>query len=711
MANSATKSNPLIPPWLESFLASGVGVLALLMSLFAMLVLPMPPFALDLFFTFNITLSLVILLAVIYVERPVDFSIFPTVLLLGTMLRLALNVASTRVVLLEGHTGPGAAGRVIESFGDFVIGGNYAVGIVVFIILVIINFVVVTKGAGRVSEVTARFTLDAMPGKQMAIDSDLSAGLLTADQARERREEIRTEADFYGSMDGASKFVRGDAVAGIVILFINIIGGLSIGVFQHDLSLGDATENYVLLTIGDGLVAQIPALLLSTAVAIIVTRISRSQNLGQQLKGQMLANTRVLLLAGCVLTALGLIPGMPNLVFLILGISCIVAGRMLDKQRATKPEVVEEEEGAHAGDSKAPAPSSDLDWDDVTNLDVVGLEVGYRLIPLVDRQQGGELISRITGVRKKLSKDLGFLIQQVHIRDNLELSPSAYRITLLGDTIASGDIMPGMELAINPGGAQGNLRGTPTKDPAFGMDALWIDTANRDQAQTLGYTVVDSSTVIATHLSQVIKAHAHELLGHEEVQQLLERLGKTDPKLVESLVPKQLPLSVVVRVLQNLLKENVSIRSLRLIAESLAEQAPRTKEPDELLQGVRQALGRMIVQEINGLSEELPVAAFDAELEHILHDVVRGSGGGLEPGLAQQLQEDLAEFSRAQEASGQPAVVLVAPPIRNWLSRFIRRSLPNMHILSYNEVPDTKQVRLVSTLNHQRALEVDDINS
>ena len=711
MANSATKSNPLIPPWLESFLASGVGVLALLMSLFAMLVLPMPPFALDLFFTFNITLSLVILLAVIYVDRPVDFSIFPTVLLLGTMLRLALNVASTRVVLLEGHTGPGAAGRVIESFGDFVIGGNYAVGIVVFIILVIINFVVVTKGAGRVSEVTARFTLDAMPGKQMAIDSDLSAGLLTADQARERREEIRTEADFYGSMDGASKFVRGDAVAGIVILFINIIGGLSIGVFQHDLSLGDATENYVLLTIGDGLVAQIPALLLSTAVAIIVTRISRSQNLGQQLKGQMLANTRVLLLAGCVLTALGLIPGMPNLVFLILGISCIVAGRMLDKQRATKPEVVEEEEGAHAGDSKGPAPSSDLDWDDVTNLDVVGLEVGYRLIPLVDRQQGGELISRITGVRKKLSKDLGFLIQQVHIRDNLELSPSAYRITLLGDTIASGDIMPGMELAINPGGAQGNLRGTPTKDPAFGMDALWIDTANRDQAQTLGYTVVDSSTVIATHLSQVIKAHAHELLGHEEVQQLLERLGKTDSKLVESLVPKQLPLSVVVRVLQNLLKENVSIRSLRLIAESLAEQAPRTKEPDELLQGVRQALGRMIVQEINGLSEELPVAAFDAELEHILHDVVRGSGGGLEPGLAQQLQEDLAEFSRAQEASGQPAVVLVAPPIRNWLSRFIRRSLPNMHILSYNEVPDTKQVRLVSTLNHQRALEVDDINS
>ncbi|WP_183410108.1 flagellar biosynthesis protein FlhA [Litorivivens lipolytica] len=696
---------------MESFLASGMGVLLLLMSLFAMLVLPMPPFALDLFFTFNITLSLVILLAVIYVERPVDFSIFPTVLLLGTMLRLALNVASTRVVLLEGHTGPGAAGRVIESFGDFVIGGNYAVGIVVFIILVIINFVVVTKGAGRVSEVTARFTLDAMPGKQMAIDSDLSAGLLTADQARERREEIRTESDFYGAMDGASKFVRGDAIAGIVILFINILGGLCIGVFQHDLSVGQATENYVLLTIGDGLVAQIPALLLSTAVAIIVTRISRSQNLGQQLKGQMLANTHVLILAGCILTGLGVIPGMPNLVFLTLGIACIAAARVLDKKRATTPEVVDEDDKQAAAEGSAPATPSELDWDDVTNLDVVGLEVGYRLIPLVDRQQGGELISRITGVRKKLSKDLGFLIQQVHIRDNLELSPAAYRITLLGDTIATGDIMPGMDLAINPGGAQGNLRGTPTKDPAFGMDALWIEPASRDQAQTLGYTVVDSSTVIATHLSQVIKAHAHELLGHEEVQQLLERLGKTDPKLVESLVPKQLPLSIVVKVLQNLLKENVSIRSIRLIAESLAEQAPRSKEPDELLQGVRQALGRMIVQEINGLSEELPVAAFDADLEHILHDVVRGSGGGLEPGLAQQLQEDLAEFSRGQEASGQPAVVLVAPPIRNWLSRFIRRSLPNMHILAYNEVPDTKQVRLVSTLNHQRALEVDQSNA
>ena len=493
-----------------------------------------------------------------------------------------------------------------------------------------------------------------------------------------------------------------------MILFINVIGGLCIGVFQHQLSLSQATENYVLLTIGDGLVAQIPALLLSTAVAIIVTRISRSQNMGQQLRGQMLANTHVLVMAGAVLAILGIIPGMPNLVFLALASVCFFLARMMEQKRRSEPELVEEE-AQEAMEKGSKAPVTELNWDDVTNLDVVGLEVGYRLIPLVDRQQGGELINRITGVRKKLSKELGFLIQQVHIKDNLELSPTAYRITLLGDTIAAGEVQPGMELAINPGGAQGKLRGTPTKDPAFGMDAIWIESSQRDQAQTLGYTVVDPSTVMATHLSQVVKNHAHELLGHEEVQQLLERLANTDPKLVENLVPKQLPLSVVVRVLQSLLKEGVSVRSIRLIAESLAEQAPKTKEPDELLEGVRIALGRMIVQEINGLSDELPVAALDADLEHILQDALRGSGGGLEPGLAQRLQEDLAGFARNQEASGQPSVILVAPPLRQWLSRFIRRSLPNLHVLSYNEVPDSKQVRLVSTVNHQSALTAEQV--
>ncbi len=694
-----------MPSWARNISSSGVGVLSLLMACLGMLVIPLPPFLLDLLFTFNITLSLVIILAVIYIERPIDFSVFPTVLLLATLLRLSLNVASTRVVLLEGHAGPGAAGRVIESFGEFVIGGNYVVGIVVFIILVVINFVVVTKGAGRVSEVTARFTLDAMPGKQMAIDSDLNAGLLTQEQASQRREEVRTEADFYGSMDGASKFVRGDAVAGILILFINVIGGLGVGMSQHGLSFEQAMHNYTLLTIGDGLVAQLPSLLLSTAVAIIVTRISRSQNMGQQVTGQMFANPQVLYLTAVILGLIGVIPGMPNVVFLLLGGTCAAGGWLIQQRLRTHPEIVEEPDEEPAAAARANEPA-ELNWEEVTHMDVVSLEVGYRLIPLVDRNQGGELINRITGVRKKMSKDLGFLIQPVHIRDNLELSPATYRIQLLGDTVAQGEIQAGKELAINPGGVQGDLPGVPTRDPAFGMEAVWIDPAQRDYAQTLGYTVVDSCTVIATHLSQVIKQHAHELLGHEEVQQLLDRLKSTDPKLVESLVPQQLPLSVVVRVLQNLLKENVSIRSIRMIAESLAEQAPRTKNPDELLEGVRVALGRMIVQEINGLDEELAVVALDPEMEQMLQDMVRGGPGtiGLEPGMAERLQTQLAEFCQRQEVAGQAAVVLVSPAIRAWLSRFTRRSVPGLTVLSYNEVPESKQVTLLSTIGQQARL-------
>ena len=693
-----------MPGWLQKTADSGIGVLLLLVACLGMLVIPMPPFLLDLLFTFNITLSLVIILAVIYVERPIDFSVFPTVLLLATLLRLALNVASTRVVLLEGHSGPGAAGKVIESFGEFVIGGNYVVGIVVFIILVVINFVVVTKGAGRVSEVTARFTLDAMPGKQMAIDSDLNAGLLNQEEASRRREEVRTEADFYGSMDGASKFVRGDAVAGIMILFINVIGGLGVGMAQHGLSFSQAMHNYTLLTIGDGLVAQLPSLLLSTAVAIIVTRISRSQNMGQQIVGQMFANPNVLYMSATLLGLIGIIPGMPNLVFLLLAAACGGSGWGVENQKKNAPEVLDEDEGVE--DLPAAREPSELNWDEVTPMDVVSLEVGYRLIPLVDRNQGGELIARITGVRKKLSKDLGFLIQPVHIRDNLELQPSSYRIQLLGDTIAQGEIQAGKELAINPGGAQGSLRGAATKDPAFGMDAVWIDSSQRDQAQTQGYTVVDPCTVIATHLSQIIKQHAHELLGHEEVQQLLDRLAKTDPRLVENVVPKQLPLSIVVRVLQNLLKEGVSIRSIRMIAESLAEQAPRSKNPDELLEGVRVALGRMIVQEINGLEEELPVSALDPDLEQLLQDMLRGNAGaaGLEPGIAERLQNELADYSHRQEIAGQPAVVLVSPSIRSWVSRFTRRSVPGLAVLSYNEVPDSKQVRLLSTIGQQGRL-------
>ena len=681
---------------------NGLGVLLLILALLAMLVVPVPPFLLDLFFTFNITLSLVILFAVIYVRRPTDFSVFPTILLMATLLRLGLNVASTRVVLMEGHNGPEAAGQVIASFGEFVIGGNYAVGIVVFTILVIINFMVVTKGAGRVSEVTARFTLDAMPGKQMAIDADLNAGLLTQDEARQRREDVRTEADFYGSMDGASKFVRGDAIAGILILFINMFGGLGIGVLQHDLSMADAAHHYVLLTIGDGLVAQIPALLLSIAVAVIVTRISRPQSMGEQVAGQMFGNPHVLYLSAAVLGLIGIIPGMPNLVFLLLAGACAGMARLVQKKQAEGEDIILSGERAGTETMPASAPA-ELNWEEVTAQDVIGLEVGYRLIPLVDRAQGGELIGRITGVRKKLSRDLGFLVQAVHIRDNLELDPTAYRILLLGDVVAHGEVHPGRELAINPGQVFGTLRGIAARDPAFGMEAVWIEPDMRDQAQSLGYTVVDIGTVIATHLSQVLKSHAHELLGHEEVQQLLDRLAQSDPKLVENLVPKQLPLSVVVRVLQNLLKEGVSIRSIRLIAESLAEQAPRSKNPDELQEGVRVALGRTIVHEINGMQEELPVMALDQELEQILLNMVRGQSGviGMEPMLAEKLQHGLAEFTQSQELAGQPAVLLVSPGIRSWLSRFIRRSVPGLNVLSYHEVPDSKQVRLVSTIGQQ----------
>lgn len=687
---------------MTDFASNGLGILLLLMALLGMLVLPIPPFLLDLFFTFNITLSLVIVFAVIYVKRPMDFSAFPSVLLLATLLRLALNVASTRVVLLEGHQGPGAAGKVIESFGHFIIGGNFAVGIVVFAILVIINFMVVTKGAGRVSEVTARFTLDAMPGKQMAIDADLNAGVLTQDEARTRREEVRIEADFYGAMDGASKFVKGDAIAGILILFINLIGGMMIGMMQHDLSADKAAEYYVLLSIGDGLVAQIPALLLSIAVAIIVTRISRSGSMSDQVMGQMFDNPKVLYLSGVVLFLIGIIPNMPHAVFLFLASACF-GGGWLVQQRALSPEFIAAGDTALPDATSNAKAASDIQWEDVTQNDVMGLEVGYRLIPLVDRNQGGELIARITGVRKKLSRDLGFLVQSVHIRDNLDMSPTGYRLLVLGDVVAQGEIQPGLEMAINPGQVHGNLRGMPTRDPAFGMEALWIEPALREQAQTLGYTVVDAGTVIATHLSQVIRQHAHELLGHEEVQQLLDRLAETDPKLVDNLVPKQLPLSVVVRVLQNLLREGVSIRSLRLIAESLAEQAPRSKNPDELLEGVRVALGRMIVQEINGLNEEFPVVVLDPELEQILLNSIRGAAGavGLEPGLAERLQLGLAEFTQRQELAGEVAVLLVSPSIRSWLARFIRRSIPALNVLSYNEVPDNKQVRLVSSIGPQ----------
>ena len=615
---------------------SGLGVPILVMAVLAMFVLPLPPFLLDIFFTFNISLSLVILLAVIYIRRALEFGSFPTVLLGATLLRLGLNVASTRIVLINGHTGANAAGHVIAAFGAFVVGGNYAVGMVVFIVLVIINFVVITKGAGRISEVSARFTLDAMPGRQMAIDADLNAGIITQPEAIQRRQEIREEADFYGSMDGASKFVRGDAVAGILVVFINLFGGIIIGAAQHGMSLADAGRTYALLTIGDGLVAQIPALLLSVAVAILVTRVSRPQDMSQQIVSQLLGQPRALAVTSGILGLLGIVPGMPNLVFLSMAALCGIGAYLLGKQR-----------GAARTQALAPpappvvnAEQRELSWDDVEAVDLIGLEVGYRLIPLVDRNQGGELMGRIKGVRKKLSEELGFLVQAVHIRDNLELAPNAYRITILGALVGESEVFPDRELAINPGQVSGSIQGSATKDPAFGLDAVWIDKSRHDQAQALGYTVVDASSVIATHLSHLLQNHAQELLGHEEVQQLLNRLGKTAPKLVEDLVPKLLPMSVVVKVLQSLLLERVPIRNLRTICETLAELAPKTQDPAALVAGVRIALGRSIVQGIGGLRQELPVITLDPALEQVLQDSMSGGadpGAGFEPGLADRI--------------------------------------------------------------------------
>ena len=676
----------------------GLGAPVLLVVMIAMIVVPLAPIALDVLFSFNISLSLIVLLVTIYSLRPLDFGLFPTILLITTLLRLALNVASTRVVLLEGHTGADAAGEVIKAFGEFVIGGNYAVGIIVFSILVIINFVVITKGATRISEVSARFTLDAMPGKQMAIDADLNAGLIDQDEARTRRQEISDEAEFYGSMDGASKFVRGDAVAGILILFINILGGLLIGVGQHDMTFADAARNYTLLTIGDGLVAQIPALLLSTSAGIITTRVSSSQNMGEQVLSQLFSNPRSLGVTAGILGIMGIIPGMPNFAFLSLAIVCGTGAFLISRKIRVKKETQTLENKKTITDSKE---IKELSWDDVTPLDSVGLEVGYRLIPMVDKSQGGELMSRIKGVRKKLSQELGFLIPSVHIRDNLELSPTGYRITLLGVTLGDADIQPDKDLAINPGQVFGTLQGIETTDPAFGLDATWIDISQRDQAQTLGYTVVDSNTVVATHLSQLLQTHAHELLGHEEVQHLLDLLSKTAPKLVENLIPDTLALGVVVRVLQNLLEENIPIRDIRTIAETLAEHGSKSQDADILTGMVRIALGRLIVQQINGMEHELPVITLDPVLEQLLHQSIQssdGMGGGVEPGLAERLHSALQESAQKQELAGQPAILLVSAALRSMLARFVRHTISSINVLSYNEIPTDKQIKIIATV-------------
>ena len=683
-----------------------LGIPLLLLVMLGMVMLPIPPFLLDTLFTFSIALSIVVLLVSIYALRPLDFAVFPTILLAATLLRLALNVASTRVVLLNGHEGHGAAGQVIQAFGEVVIGGNYVVGIVVFAILMIINFVVVTKGAGRISEVSARFTLDAMPGKQMAIDADLNAGLIDQNEAKKRRSEVAQEADFYGSMDGASKFVRGDAIAGLLILFINLIGGIAIGVLQHSLPFAESGKVYTLLTIGDGLVAQIPSLLLSTAAAVMVTRVSSSEDMGAQVNRQMFASPRALAVAAAILIAMGLVPGMPHFSFISLGLVAAAGAYWIaHKNRKVKEAEVKE---VQRQQEQLPAQKAqevkELGWDDVTPVDMVGLEVGYRLIPLVDRNQGGQLLARIKGVRKKLSQEMGFLMPSVHIRDNLDLAPNAYRLTLMGVSVAEAEVYPDRELAINPGQVFGPLNGIAAKDPAFGLEAVWIDANQRDQAQSLGYTVVDASTVVATHLNQILHKHAHELLGHEEVQQLMQLLAKSSPKLAEELVPGLVSLSTLLKVLQALLQEQVPVRDIRTIAEAIANVAPKSQDPAAMVAAVRVALARAIVQSIVGLELELPVITLEPRLEQILLNSLQKAGQGseegilLEPGMAEKLQRSLVEAAQRQEMLGKPVILLVAGPIRAMLSRFARLAVPSMHVLAYQEIPDNKQVTIVATV-------------
>ncbi|MDX3773759.1 flagellar biosynthesis protein FlhA [Chromatiaceae bacterium AAb-1] len=675
----------------------GFGAPVLILAALSMVVLPLPPILLDILFTFNIALALVILLVCIYSLKPLDFSLFPSVLLVATILRLGLNVASTRVVLLEGHNGSDAAGKVIEAFGSVVIGGNYAVGLVVFVILVIINFVVITKGAGRIAEVTARFTLDAMPGKQMAIDADLNSGLITQEEARERRAEVTSEADFYGSMDGASKFVKGDAIACIIIMVVGLIGGFFIGMIQHGLSFGEAIEIYTLLTIGDGLVAQIPALLLSIGAAIIITREKKAENMGQQMSLQM-GNKQILFVACGILIIIGLVPGMPHFAFLSLGALVGGIGYLLHhREKQPKTELVK-----HTQDlAPAEQPVKEIGWDDVQGVDTIGLEVGYRLIPLVDKSQGGELLNRIKGVRKKLSQELGFLVPPVHIRDNLDLEPNSYRVTLMGVTSGSSELRHDNELAINPGQVFGTVKGIATKDPAFGLEAVWIAKDQREHAQTLGYTVVDAATVVATHLSQILTNHAATLLGHEEVQNLLDMLAKSSPKLVEGLVPDTLPLTTVVKVLQNLLQEGVPIRDMRTIVQTLVEYGVRSQDVDVLTAACRIALRRLIVQEVAGGQTEIPVITFAPELEQMLHQSMQAAGNdgaGIEPGLAERIQQSLTEAHRNQELSGETAVLLTSGILRSVMARFVKYTIPGLRVLSYQEIPDDKQIRIVSVI-------------
>lgn len=687
------------PAWMTAIPGQALAAPILIIMMLAMMILPLPAFVLDIFFSFNIALAIIVLLTSLYTVKPLDFMVFPTVLLVSTMLRLSLNVASTRVVLTEGHTGPDAAGKVIEAFGHFLIGGNYTVGIVVFIILTIINFTVVTKGAGRIAEVGARFALDAMPGKQMAIDADLNAGLIAEPEARRRRTEVAQEAEFYGAMDGASKYVRGDAVAGIMVTIINVIGGLIVGIVQHDLDFATALKNYTLLAIGDGLVAQIPSLIISTAAGVVVSRVASDQDIGGQLIGQLFAKPQVLQITAVIVGGMGIIPGMPHIAFIFLAVVLGGGGYLLSK-KAQQALPVETK-------AETPVSASEVEeatWQDILPVDTLGLEVGYRLIPLVDKAQGGELLRRIKGIRKKFAQEIGFLSPPVHIRDNLELRPSAYKITLKGVDVGIGEANSGQYLAIDPGMVSGSLPGVVTTDPAFGLPAVWIEASLREHAQALGYTVVDAGTVIATHLNHLITSHAAELLGRHEVQQLLDHLAKETPKLIEDLVPKLLPLAVVQKVLQNLLIEGVHIRDMRSIIETLTEYGAQTQDANDLTSYVRIALGRAIVQQIFPSGNELTVMTLDNRLERLLMQALQTSGvdgAGIEPGLADTLASQAETAAQHQEKMGLTPVLLVPNQLRALLARFLKRTLPQLKVLSHAEIPETKTIRVTSLVGGQ----------
>jgi flagellar biosynthesis protein FlhA len=679
---------------LQSFNSKSVAAPLIIVMLLGMMILPLPAIVLDLLFTFNISLSILVLLIGLQTTKPLDFLSFPTVLLVTTMLRLSLNVASTRLVLTEGHTGPGAAGKVIEAFGHFLIGGNYTVGIVVFVILTIINFTVVTKGAGRIAEVGARFTLDAMPGKQMAIDADLNAGLINQEDARTRRSEISQEAEFYGAMDGASKYVRGDAIAGMMVIIINIVGGLIVGVLQHDLGFADAVKNYTLLAIGDGLVAQIPSLVISIAAGVVVSRVANDQDIGTQLTGQLFSNPKVLNVTAGIIGGMGLIPGMPHIAF--IGLAALMAALAYFTNKNAKhpaaPDAVDK--------GNAQNDSIEATWNDVVGVDTLSLEVGFRLIPLVDINQSGELLKKIKGLRKKFAQSVGFLSPSVHISDNLELKPSGYVIKIRGVVMASGDSHTGRFLAINPGMVSAQIEGQPTTDPAFGLPAVWIDEKLRDKAQGLGYTVVDASTVVATHLNHVVGMHAAELLGRQEVQHLIEILAKDSPKLVEDFIPKMVPLAIFQKILQNLLSESVPIRDLRTIVESISEYASQTQDADELTSRVRIKMSRAIAQQLFPDSTEMSVISLENNLEKLLtQSMLPGAQGtAIEPGLAQTLTRQAQQASQKQEQLGHTPVLVVPAQLRTTLSKFLRRGIPNLRVLSHDELPDSRTIRVTNLI-------------